>query len=90
MQSDDPTTANTPTEDRRQYHAVRSVFHDAIERIRPFFDEGNSWGHGTMDHLAYRALHENYPNLSPLEVHVLVTAAKRYFSGERSHSDTTS
>ncbi len=85
MQTEDPNNTAGSTDDRRQCHAVRSVFEDAIERIRPFFDPDNSWGHGTMDHLAYRALHEDFPELSPMEVHVLVTAAKRYFSGERSH-----
>ena len=70
-------------EERRQYHAVRAIFLEALERIEPFFDPDKSWGHGTMDHLAYRSLHESYPHLSPTEVHVLVTAAKRYFAGER-------
>ena len=87
MHTDDQKQAATgsATDDRRQYHAVRSVFEEAIERIRPFFDPDNSWGQGTMDLLAYRTLQEHYPTLSPLEVHVLVTAAERYFRGQRAH-----
>lgn len=81
----DSTTQTEPleSEERRQYHAVRAIFLEALGRLEPFFDPDKSWGKGTMDHLAYRSLHESYPHLSPTEVHILVTAAKRYFAGER-------
>ena len=82
MLSDEQQTSGS---DRRQYHAVRAIFDEALELIRPFFDPANSWGNRSMTHFAYRTLHEHYPQLSTVEVQVLVNAAERYFSGERKH-----
>jgi hypothetical protein len=48
--------------------------------LQPFFDPANSWGGKTHEHLAYRALHEQFPSLSTQEVFVLVEAARRVFS----------
>ncbi len=73
-------SASPPGKDRRKYHEVRAIFEEAIEVIQPFFDPANSWGNRSLDHLAYRSLRENYPQLSMEEVHVLVVAAKRVFA----------
>lgn len=67
--------------ERRKYHHVRAIFEDACQLISPFFAKENRWGNATLDHLAYRVLRENYPELSFEEVHVLVVAAKRVFTG---------
>ncbi|AUL99379.1 MAG TPA: hypothetical protein PKM39_02030 [Pseudothauera hydrothermalis] len=66
--------------ERRKYHHVRAIFEDAYQLISPFFAKENRWGNATLDHLAYRVLRENYPELSFEEVHVLVVAAKRVFT----------
>ena len=48
--------------------------------LQPFFDPANSWGGQTHEHLAYRALHEQFPGLSTQDVFTLVSAARRVFS----------
>ncbi|MBI3094729.1 MAG: hypothetical protein HYY97_07630 [Rhodocyclales bacterium] len=69
--------------DRRTNPHLRVVFLEACEVLRPFFDPDNTWGGQTHEHLAYRALHEQLPTLTPLDIFVLVSAAKRVFhSGE--------
>lgn len=71
------TPASSP--ERRKYHHVREIFDQAYDMITPFFAKENRWGNATLDHLAYRVLRENYPELSFEEVHVLVVAAKRVY-----------
>ncbi len=66
--------------ERRKYHHVREIFDEAYELITPFFAKENRWGNATLDHLAYRVVRENYPELSFEEVHVLVVASKRVYT----------
>ena len=66
--------------DRRTNPQLRSIFVEAYDVLRPFFDPANSWAGQTHEHLAYRALHEQFPSLSTQEVFVLVDAARRVFS----------
>ena len=66
--------------DRRANPQLRTLFIDAYEVLLPFFDPANSWGGQTHEHLAYRALHEQFPSLSTQEVFTLVAAARRVFS----------
>jgi hypothetical protein len=66
--------------ERRRYHYVREIFDEAYELITPFFAKENRWGNATLDHLAYRVVRENYPQLSFEEVHVLVMASKRVYT----------
>lgn len=68
------------TEDRRTNPQLRSIFVKAYDVLQPFFDPANNWGGQTHEHLAYRALHEQFPELSTQEVFVLVSAARRVFS----------
>jgi hypothetical protein len=79
-----PTTApaswNPGEPDRRRYTQLREIFDEAYERISPFFAKENRWGNATLDHLAYRVVRENYPQLSFDEVHVLVVACHRVYS----------
>lgn len=65
--------------ERRKSPELRSVFLDAYDVVRPFFDEANSWAGQTHEHLAYRALHERFPDMSFDQVTIIVTAAKRVF-----------
>ena len=66
--------------ERRASTHLRSVFVEAYEVIRPFFDPANSWGGQTHEHLAYRALHEHFPSMSAQDVFVIVAAGKRVFT----------
>ena len=66
--------------DRRSNSQLRTIFVDAYEVLLPFFDPANNWGGQTHEHLAYRALHEQFPGLSTQEVFTLVAAARRVFS----------
>ena len=67
-------------QERRGNPRLRKVFVEAYEVLKPFFDPANDWGTHGHEHLAYRALHEQFPGLSAQEVFVLVAAAKRVFS----------
>lgn len=67
------------TQERRTNPELRGLFADAYDVIRPFFDEANSWAGQTHEHLAFRALHEHFPDLSAEQVFIIVTAAKRVF-----------
>jgi hypothetical protein len=66
--------------ERRANPQVRTIFVDAYEVLKPFFDPANNWGGQTHEHLAYRALHEQFPGLSTQDVFTLVSAARRVFS----------
>ena len=63
--------------DRRSNLHLRKIFVEAYDLLKPFFDPANDWGGKSHEHLAYRALHENFPGLSAPEVFALVPAAKR-------------
>lgn len=69
---------NTP--ERRGSPELRIIFERAYDIVRPFFDEKNVWasGHG-HESLAYRALRESFPELTPQQMAVIVTAAQRVF-----------
>ena len=66
--------------DRRRNPRLRTIFVEAYEVLLPFFDPANSWGGQPHEHLAYRALHEQFPGLSAQEIFVLVSAARRVFN----------
>ena len=72
----DPVTGT----DRRANPQLRQIFVQAYEVLQPFFDPANNWGGQGHEHLAYRALHEQFPGLSSQEVLTLVTAARHVFS----------
>jgi hypothetical protein len=64
-------------DDRRSNPELRTMFVEAYDIILPFFDQANNWAGHTHEHLAFRALHERFPDLSGQQVLVIVTAAKR-------------
>jgi len=68
----------TPVE-RRQNLRLRAMFDDAYERIEPSLDPARCWGGAPMTALAYRAVREAYPELSPAEAYTLVVAAVRVY-----------
>jgi hypothetical protein len=67
-------------QERRTNPQLRTIFIEAYEVLQPFFDPANSWGGKTHEHLAYRTLHERFPELSTQEVFTLVEAARRVFA----------
>lgn len=75
----DAVSAGTGDE-RRANPAIRQIFVEAYEVLEPFFDPANHWAGHSHEHLAYRALHERFPELSQDQVFIIVSAAKRVFS----------
>jgi hypothetical protein len=67
------------TLERRRFSELRGIFIEAYDVMQPFFDEANNWAGHTHEHLAYRALHERFPDLSAEQVFIIVAAAKRVF-----------
>ena len=65
--------------ERRVNTRIRDMFVEAYDILEPFFDPANSWAGHVHDHLAFRALHERFPDLSGEEVLIIVIAAKRVF-----------
>ena len=68
--------------DRRQNLQLRQIFDQAYVMIEPFFDPDAGWGGRSLEHLAFRVLRENFPQLSSEDVHAIVVAAHRVY-GER-------
>jgi hypothetical protein len=68
------------SEERRVNSKLREQFVEIYDILEPFFDPANSWAGHTHEHLAFRALHERFPDLSGDEVLVIVIAAKRVFT----------
>ena len=67
-------------EERRVNLEMRERFVEIYDILEPFFDPANSWAGHTHEHLAFRALHEQFPDLSGEQVMVIVIAAKRVFN----------
>jgi hypothetical protein len=67
-------------DERRQHHGVRAIFPAACEALRPFFEEATRWGGQSHEHLAYRTLKEQFPELGAQESYIVVTTAKRLFA----------
>jgi hypothetical protein len=72
-------TDSVTGEDRRGNLQLRTIFVEAYEVLLPFFDPANSWDGQVHEHLAHCALHEKFPDMSPRDVFILVTAARRVF-----------
>ncbi|MBI4986228.1 MAG: hypothetical protein HZC24_13055 [Rhodocyclales bacterium] len=76
----DVIEADKSGQERRRDVEIRQLFIDAYDILEPFFDPSNQWaGHG-HEHLAYRALHERFPELSGDQVFTIVDAARRVFA----------
>lgn len=65
--------------ERRVNPELRSLFDSAYAMIEPFFDPAAGWGGRSLEHLAYRVLRENFPQMSAEEVHAVVVAAHRIY-----------
>jgi hypothetical protein len=65
--------------ERRVNRQLRQLFDNAYAMIEPFFDPAAGWGGRSLEHLAYRVLRENFPELSAEEVHAVIVAAHRLY-----------
>lgn len=68
-----------PRPERRQKTGLRAVFDDAYRMVEPFFDPATGWGGNSLEHLAFRVLRENFPQLAVDEVRVVIAAAHRVY-----------
>lgn len=71
--------ADGASDDRRRNPRLRAAFDAAFVMIEPFFDPAQGWGGQSLEHLAFRVVRENFPELSSEEVHALVVAAHRVY-----------
>jgi hypothetical protein len=74
------TTGEVSGRERRRDVEIRALFIEAYDILEPFFDPANNWAGQSHEHLAYRALHERFPQLSGDQVFVIVDAARRVFT----------
>lgn len=77
--SDNRNAGSAADVDRRRNAKLRGLFDTAYTVIEPFFDPDQGWGGHSLEHLAFRVLRENFPDLSSEEVHTIVVAAHRVY-----------
>jgi len=66
--------------ERRKELQLREVFDSAYPLVEPFFDPANSWGGQTLEHLAFRVMRENFPQVSGDQIYVFISAARRVYN----------
>ncbi|MCX7143915.1 MAG: hypothetical protein NT123_23310 [Proteobacteria bacterium] len=64
----------------QQSGRLAQIFGDVFLLVEPFFDPDNSWGGQPLEHLAFRALREQYPDLSGDEIIMLIAAVRRVYA----------
>jgi len=67
--------------ERRRDADLRARIDEALAIVRPFFEAESQWNGHSLDHMAYRRLRDEMPDLSQAEVHVLVVVAARIYGG---------
>jgi hypothetical protein len=75
----DGSAGDAAATERRRNQRLRTVFDTAFVMIEPFFDPAQGWGGHSLEHLAFRVVRENFPELTSEEVHALVVAAHRVY-----------
>lgn len=65
------------TVERRERHDLRALFPAACDTLRPFFDPVNHWAGQSHEHLALRALKEQFPGMSAQDCFLVVITVKR-------------
>lgn len=82
------STEHVVVDERRRRLRLRTVFETAFVMIEPFFDPAQGWCGASLEHLAFRVVRDNFPELTSEEVHTLVVAAHRVYIGRHpAHSD---
>lgn len=64
-------------EERRTRHDLRAIFEDARQKTEKFFLPDGKWSGESVDYLATRVLRENFPQLSPPDIQLLMSAIAR-------------
>ncbi len=57
-----------------------TIFEAVYLLIEPFFDPKNSWNGQPQEHLCFRTLRENYPDLSGEQIVVLISEVRRKYT----------
>lgn len=70
---------SSESREKRRNLRLRSLFDTAFIMIEPFFDPAQGWGGHSLEHLAFRVVRENFPELTGEEVHSVVVAAHRVY-----------
>lgn len=65
--------------ERRQNPELRDLFETAYHLVEPFFDPEAGWAGRSLEHLAFRVLRDNFPELSGDQVHAVVVSAQRVY-----------
>ena len=65
--------------ERRSNDKLRALFDTAYAMIEPFFDPDQGWGGHSLEHLAFRVLRDNFPDLTGEEVHTIIVVAHRVY-----------
>lgn len=76
------SATNTPgpaAGERRANDRLRALFDTAYAMVEPFFDPDQGWGGHSLEHLAFRVLRDNFPDLSSEEVHTVIVVAHRVY-----------
>lgn len=68
-----------PADERRHYHAARQTFEYAYSLVEPFLHPETGWQGGSLHHVSFSLVCENFPELAHDEVHALLEAVKRAF-----------
>jgi hypothetical protein len=67
-------------EDRRAQPGLRAIFEEAYVLVSPFLDTANSWGNKPLIWFAQIALREKYPNMTPQDASILLSAVRRVYA----------
>ena len=66
-----------PRPDRRQNSHLRPIFEDFQRVVEPFIKSSGNWGSSDLSYLASRQIQEAFPQLSHIEINVLIQAVIR-------------
>ena len=66
-------------QDQRLNEQLRPIFEAACLLIEPFFDPSNSWSGQPLEHFSFRALRDQYPDLSREQIVTLISDARRVY-----------
>ncbi|MBK6743409.1 MAG: hypothetical protein IPG66_10695 [Hydrogenophilales bacterium] len=72
-----------PHVDRRQQRQLRDIFQDFRSTVEPFLRADTTWGGADLSYLARRQIQESHPDLSSIEINVLVQAVLRVMREDR-------
>ncbi|MEI7612302.1 MAG: hypothetical protein WCK63_05300 [Betaproteobacteria bacterium] len=71
--------------ERRQRYRLRAVFDSAFEMVEIFFDPASGWGGLPLQHVIFRVVRENFPELTSEQVHSMSEALLRAYHDKTPH-----